>query len=214
VSTFKTAFSLIKTGQFREFFAIACSKVVRVEHYRIDLFDLNSAQEVEAQSLEFETLTSDQFLAILEDWPDSEEERERHRRLCELYGPLLEVLIFRRKDRSEPEHFHMYLNPSDRLPEIPEKISKLALEHNSVLRIRVYTFEESRGNGLGKLSTGASASYLAKRYKGIAAWRGTANTGSIKMADKTGFSKIASLTRVSLPSQKGMKGLLILRKLV
>jgi len=212
VSTLKTAFNLLKTRQFKEFFSITTSKLIKIEQNRIDFFNLCSAQKKQSQELELETITSEQFQTILNKWPDSVEEKERHQHLCEVHGAQLEILTFKRKGQNEPEHFHMYLNPKDSLSGIPEKISRVALEYKSVLRIRVYTFEGSRGHALGKLSTKESASYLAERYQGITAWRGLVNTDSIKMADGTGFLKIASLTRVSFPWQKGMKGLLLLRK--
>ena len=216
MSTLSSAFKLLKEGRFKDFFSIALGKFLKIENYQVDYFDFSEAsgsrELVNGYTLEMDSFTGENSKKLFSNWPDSDEELRRHKKLCELYGSELEILTFKRKGQQQVEHFHFYLDPSSEPRNIPAQVLKLAKDKQAVLRIRVYTFENSRGNKLGKQSLEPAVQYLVDRFQGILAWRGELNRASIKMSESSGFKKIASMKRVALPSQKGMEGIIKLNQ--
>ncbi len=214
----KTLISLARSGKWREIALTCTSKLIKVEHFELGALSLSQESVTShtatklLEKLSHKIASQSDMKALFETWPDSQEEKKRHQQILKLY-PEIEVQLFTKKDATHVVHFHYFIKPtpSTPLPKelVPTQVWQLAHNRNAIIRLRVYTFEKFRREGLAKAATSLIQGYYSKQnFNEIIAWRGYCNQSSLKMAAELGFKPIGKLSKYSRPAQKGMLGLI------
>lgn len=217
IKKIKTFYSLIKKGNFSEIFLTILRKFVRITPSQIDVVDVSTYQEIIIplpDNIYCRWATKSDLEDMFNNWPDSEEEYQRHKEVVYDFGFKKCCLLFKGGSLA---YFRFLVTQEDlELSKYiyPPLVVKNLKKKDSVNFDWSYTFEKFRRQGLSIIGTDWMIKEVKnKDIKFIYSRRGMANYASIRMAIRTQFKPIFRLYFIQFFNQKKYQGFYIHRSI-
>lgn len=211
-----TVARLLRHGEVGKLLRSAVGPLVWVIPYRIDRLDLLDVPTPTPSDRSYICRLAEpgELERLLEAWPDSEEDRVRHREVYETFGfRRCFLAIDRETDRVA--HFQFLVLAQDE-PQVRAHLAwpffRGRLRADTAWQEWVYTFEAYRGRGLAELATAFVRDFcVAQGIRWLYSHRGAANRASVRMAEKCGYRLVAMGYEISFPLLGPKRSLYLLR---
>lgn len=200
-----TVFRILRQHGVLAVLRATAAKIVKVTSYRLDMIAVGSTetgpQDKVANDFDVRFALPDDLRRLFEQWPDSREELERHRRVVEVYGFNRCLLVIdRRTNRVAHFQFLITVEDSEKVKRwLPWQMDKRIWRPDYGWQEWLYTFEDYRRLGLSVAGLRHLIAHC--RQVGISrlySHRGVGNVESVNMADKVGYRRIGTIYQVNL----------------
>jgi GNAT superfamily N-acetyltransferase len=212
VKKLKTVYSLIRGGRLKEILRLTARRFVRLTIHRLDVLDIESHLENQSQPkifLHWKIATPRDMELLFEHWPDSREEYDRHFEVYYDYGFKRCFLFFNGKT-NDPVHFQFLITGDDLLNVqrvLPAKLYTFLSDPSSASQEWVYTFEKYRRLGISIHASEEVLKYCKDNgIKKLFSRRGVSNAASVAMAQRLGYTRIATAYQIQFLQQSRSSG--------
>ena len=215
----KTFYLMLREGRICEVFHALTFPIVRTSVSRIDLIDVISYKSGFLKCsvhLKYKIASEEDMRLLFANWPDSEEEYERHYEVYYKFG-FKRCFLFLNSENSEIAHFQFLITYDD-LPIVrrvlPAKLYIFLKDCTCATQEWVYTFEKYRRQGISILAMDGIIDYCTQNgITKIFSRRGVNNLASVQMANKMGYVQIAKAYQVQFLNQQRHEGFHLIKRI-